>query len=249
MARTRRKLPEDSELQARDRLLLAAAQLLDEARGGTVSTRQIIDRARVRAPTLYHHFGSKQALLDAVVSHGFTEFLRERRAAGATTDAIADIREGWDSHVSFGLEFPSAYTHIYGNVRAGVPCGVADHVRAHLLAALEPAAQQGRLRVSPADAAADILAASSGVTLALIQQPASERDLHLSDRVRDSVLAAVTTGMQPSTPAGGRGSIAAALATVSTALENEASLFTVGERALMRELLARLAGEETTVPS
>ena len=131
----------------------------------------------MRAPTLYHHFGSKQALLDGVVSHGFKEFLRERRSAGGTTDPIDDVREGWDNHVAFGLEFPSAYVHIYGNVRPGVPCGVAEDVRAHLLEALEPAARQGRLRVSSAEAAAHILAASSGVTLTLIQQPQGERDL------------------------------------------------------------------------
>src|SRR5712671_3236961 len=128
---TSRTSADRRDLATRDRLLLAATQLLDEAAGGPVSTRQIVDRAGVRAPTLYHHFGSKQALLDAVVSHGFTEFLRARRAAGGTSDPIDDIREGWDNHVAFGLEFPSAYAHIYGNVRAGVPCGVADDVRAH----------------------------------------------------------------------------------------------------------------------
>jgi AcrR family transcriptional regulator len=194
----------------------------------------------VRAPTLYHHFGSKQALLDAVVSHGFTEFLRRRRAAGGTTDPIDDVREGWDNHVAFGLEFRSAYAHIYGNVTPGVRCGVADDVRAHLLEALEPAAQQGRLRVSPAEAAAHILAASSGVTLTLIQQPASERDLSLSDRVRDSVLAAIATGTPPAAPATTDRSLKSAAGTLSTALD-DADVLTPGERALMHELLARLA--------
>src|SRR6202049_456349 len=168
-----------ADLQARDRLLLAASQLLDEAKGGPVSTRQITERAGVGAPTLYHHFGNKGALLDAVVSHGFTEFLRKRRPAGATTDPIDDVREGWDNHVAFGLEFPSAYTHIYGNVKTGIPCGVAAIVAAQLLEALEPAAQQGRLRVSPAEAAADILAASSGVTLTLIQTKAGWRHTNM----------------------------------------------------------------------
>ena len=70
------------DLATRDRLLLAAAQLLDEAAGGPVSTRQITQRAGVRAPTLYHHFGSKQALLDEVVSHGFKEFLEVKAVMG-----------------------------------------------------------------------------------------------------------------------------------------------------------------------
>src|ERR1700752_1331038 len=111
------------DLATRDRLLLAATQLLDESAGGPVSTREIPERAGVRAPTLYHHFGSKQALLDAVVSHGFKEFLRSR-GASKSRDPLDDIRAGWDSHVAFGLEFPGAYAHIYGNVKPGVSCGV-----------------------------------------------------------------------------------------------------------------------------
>ena len=51
---------------ARDRLLLAAAELLEA--GSAVSTRAVCDRAGVQAPTLYHHFGSKQGLIDAVAS-------------------------------------------------------------------------------------------------------------------------------------------------------------------------------------
>ena len=224
----------DGDLQARDRLLLAATQLLDEAAGGQVSTRQITERAGVRAPTLYHHFGSKQALLDAVVSHGFKEFLQNRSADSG--DALEDIRAGWDNHVAFGLEFPSAYAHIYGNVKPGVRCGVTDDVRAHLLKALQPAAEQQRLRVSAAEAATQILAACSGVTLTLIQQPPGERDLGLSERMRESVIAAIahTSTTAPETTRH-------ALHTLSSALENARSPLSAGERALMRELLARLA--------
>jgi hypothetical protein len=66
---------------------------------------------------------------------------------------------------------------MYGNVKRGVPWGVVGDVRTMRLDALEAAAQQRRLRVSPAEAAAHVLVASSGVTLSLIQQPLSERDL------------------------------------------------------------------------
>src|SRR5258705_3528718 len=105
--------PDRKDFAARDRLLLAATQLLEEAGGGAVSTREITERAGVRAPTLYHHFGSKQALLDAVVSHGFKEFLRSRRAGSDSNDPLEDVRAGWDSHVSFRLEVSGAYAHNY----------------------------------------------------------------------------------------------------------------------------------------
>jgi AcrR family transcriptional regulator len=243
MAPPQRATLDHGDLQARDRLLLAATQLLGEAGGEPISTRQITERAGVQAPTLYHHFGSKQALLDAVVSHGFKEFLKNRRAAGGGGDPIDDIREGWDSHVAFGLEFPSAYAHIYGNVKPGVPCGVVEDVRAILLDALEPAADQGRLLVSPAEAADHILAASSGVTLTLIQQPSDERDLGLSTRVRDSVLTALTTDDRLSEPAVDDDSFGAAVSTLSAALDRDAGALSPGEQALMRELLARLGDE------
>jgi AcrR family transcriptional regulator len=224
--------------RARDRLLLAATRLLDEAAGGPVSTRQITERAGVRAPTLYHHFGSKQALLDAVVSHGFKEFLRQRQRDIAQGDPLDDVRAGWDNHVAFGLEFPSAYAHIYGQVKPGVRCGVTEDVKEHLLTALEPAAAQGRLCVPAAEAATQILAACSGVTLTLIQQPQDERDPDLSDRMRESVLASITGGSERA-PTTARD----ALRSVSNALDRDDGRLSAGERALMRELLARLADE------
>ena len=239
---TSRTSADRRDLATRDRLLLAATQLLDEAAGGPVSTREITERAGVRAPTLYHHFGSKQALLDAVVSHGFKEFLRSRRASSKNSDPLEDIRAGWDSHVAFGLEFPGAYAHIYGNVKPGVPCGVTEDVRAHLLKALQPAAIQRRLRVSPAEAATRILAACSGVTLTLIQQPASERDLGLSEGMRESVLASISDvpmEMAARHTPGARQALESVAATI-----DDANTLTAGERTLMRELLARLAGDE-----
>src|SRR6476661_2062480 len=93
----------------------------------------------------------------------------------------------------FGQEHPAFYAHIYGAVQPGVPCGVIAGVEEMLLDALKPAARQGRLRVSPAVAASEILAASVGVTLSLITRPAGTADLALSDRVRDAVLDAITT--------------------------------------------------------
>jgi AcrR family transcriptional regulator len=234
--------PDRKDFAARDRLLLAATQLLDEAAGGRVSTREITERAGVRAPTLYHHFGSKQALLDAVVSHGFKEFLRTRRAGSDSNDPLEDIRAGWDNHVAFGLEYPGAYAHIYGNVKPGVPCGVTEDVRVHLLEALQPPASQGRLLVSAAEAATQILAACSGVTLTLIQQPPAERDLGLSGRMRESVLASISdvpTETSPPNPPAAR----EALESVAAAIDEADSPLTIGERTLMRELLARLADE------
>lgn len=226
---------------SRDRLLLAAAHLLDEASGADISTRAIVELAGVQAPTLYHHFESKQGLLDAVVSHGFRQFLKVRRSLGAPSDdPIADIREGWDSHVLFGLEHPNFYAHVYGHVRPGQPCGVIAEVEAMLLEALQPAARHGRLVVAPETAAKEILAASTGVILALIQQPLDERGLELSHRVRDAILENIAPGAPRDTKTGQTSTAGAAIALRSLLGEAVPSLSET-ETALLRDWLGRLA--------
>jgi AcrR family transcriptional regulator len=211
----------------RDRLLLAAAELLEAAQGTEVTTRAITDRAGVQAPTLYHHFGSKRGLEDAVVTHGFKQFLAEREAGGGSSDPLDDLREGWDLHVRYGLEHPYFYALIYGRAIPGQPCGVVAEVEAMILRALQPAARAGRLRVAPEQAAREILAASTGVVLTLITQP--DGDLSLSNEVRDAVLARIVTASGP---------VAEAAAALDGVLGQ--SELSEAETALLREWLRRL---------
>ncbi|MDA0173304.1 TetR/AcrR family transcriptional regulator [Solirubrobacter taibaiensis] len=211
---------------ARDRLLTAAAELLDAAQGAEVSTRAITERAGVQAPTLYHHFGSKRGLEDAVVTHGFKRFLADREAAGSGGDPIEAIRRGWDLHVRYGVEHPTFYGLIYGQVTPGKPCGVVAEVEAMILRALQPAAAAGRLRVPAEQAAREVLAASTGVVLTLITTGA---DASLSEDIRDAVLARLVIAEGP---------VAEAAAALDAVLD-DASL-SPGELILMREWLHRL---------
>lgn len=217
----------------RDRLLLAAGQLLHEADGGPVSTRAICERAGVQAPTLYHHFGSKQGLLDAVVNYGFTQYVQAPSAEG---DPVDRIRAGWDRHVEYGLAHPAFYVLLYGQIEPGVPCNLTSSAEALLLELFTPLARDGRLRVEAAEAARQFAAANSGVTLSLIAQPEESRDLAMSAQVRESVLA----GLLAEPPAAGSsvGTLAVAL---STALTDNVDALTTTERQMLREWLHRLA--------
>ena len=172
---------------ARDRLLKAAAQLLDEAKGTPVSTRAVCDLAGVQAPTLYHHFGSKQGLFDAVVEYGFGQYVRATNRRG--DDPVDDLRHGWDDHVRYGLDNPSFYVLLYGQIAPGKPCAVTSVAETRLLELLTEIAQQGRLRVTPAVAAGQFVAANVGMTLHLIAQPEGRADLSLSRELRDNVIA------------------------------------------------------------
>src|ERR1700736_395183 len=177
--------------QTRDRLLLAAAELMHESGEPTVSTRAVCERAGVEAPTLYHHFGSKQGLIDAVIQHGFNQYVDPESAHDRALDPIDAIRHGWDRHVRFGLENPRFYALLYGNVERGKPCAITSPALARLTQLLAAVARIGRVRVAPADVAAQLLAANVGVTLSLIAQPEDATDLALSDHVREAALAGV----------------------------------------------------------
>jgi len=217
----------------RDRLLLAAGQLLHEAQGGPVSTRAICERAGVQAPTLYHHFGSKQGLLDAVVNYGFTQYVQAPEPGG---DPVDRIRAGWDRHVGYGLENPQFYVLLYGQIEPGVPCNLTSSAEAMLLELFTPLARDGRLRVDAAEAARQFAAANSGVTLSLIAEPEESRDLAMSAQVREAVLA----GLLAERPAEGS-SVGALAVALSTALEDDVDELTTTERHLLREWLHRLS--------
>jgi AcrR family transcriptional regulator len=224
---------------ARDRLLNAAAQLLDEAKGKPVSTRAVCDLAGVQAPTLYHHFGSKQGLFDAVVEYGFGQYIRVTNPRGG--DPVDDLRHGWDDHVRYGLDNPSFYVLLYGRIAPGEPCAVTSVAEAKLLELLIEIARQGRLRVTPAVAAGQFVAANVGMTLHLIAQPEGRADLALSRELRDNVIAGLIRPAPAVTSEASREVVENAQA-LADALDADAgrSGLSAGELLLMREWLDKL---------
>jgi AcrR family transcriptional regulator len=225
---------------ARDRLLVAAADLLDAAHGGEISTRAICQTAGVQAPTLYHHFGSKQNLLDAVITHGFKAYLAEQAESPDVADPIERIRRGWDLHVRYGIENPNFYVRIYGRTIPGEPCGVVSEVEAMILRALQPAARARRLRVPPERAARQILAASTGVVLTLLSHPANDAELSLSEDVRDALLASITVAGRRRAGGDAATTTGSAAIALRAALADEAGPLSPAEAALLDDWLSRL---------
>jgi AcrR family transcriptional regulator len=220
----------------RDRILQAAARLLAESGGAPVSTRAVCAAAGVGAPTLYHHFGDKDGLLDAVVGYGFERYLAEKRTRTSTGDPVEDLRLGWDVHVEFGLAQPAFYALMYGAGRRAGPASEEAH--RILLGTTEKVARAGRLRVPVKTAAYMIRAACMGVTLTLIASGGDDQDL--SARTREAVLAAVTTDQAEDHPS----SVSAMAIALTSALDGHAPrTLSAAEAALLREWLTRIAVE------
>lgn len=164
--------------------------------------RAVCDAAGVKMPTLYHFFGSKQGLVDAVVERGFEMYLAEKGSHESSGDPIQDIRAGWDAHVAFGLANTGFYTLMYGKIRPGYSPPHQDRPSEMLRSLTRRAADVGRLVVSPDQAAAHVLACNIGVTLRQIVL--AEEDRELSVAAREGAIAAITgSGVQSFTLEGG----------------------------------------------
>jgi len=164
-------------------------------------------------------------------------------ASDADADPITAIRDGWDLHLRYGIANPTFYSRIYGRAVPEQPCGVVSEVEAMLLRALQPAAAQGRLCVAPEHAAREILAASTGVILTLISQPADQRDLALSHHVRDPILDRITTTSLDSaqTDTTAKSSLTSAAIALSAAPTHDPAALTDGELVLLKEWLTKLS--------
>ncbi|MFD6158747.1 TetR/AcrR family transcriptional regulator [Nocardia sp. NPDC060256] len=232
------------QVTTRTRLLDAAAQLLAESSGSQITTRAICELAGVQAPTLYHHFGDKQGLLDAVASYGFEQYLTAKRTSTPSEDPLADIRHGWDQHVGFAVANPALYAVMYGQVVPGKRPAPAADAEALLLALLTRAAGQGRLTTTPQTAADLILATNVGVALALITMPPDQRDTTLSDRTRDAILAAIAVSDTPTAATKSdtdRSTASRSAIALHAALADGTSRLSTNETSLLKDWLRRLA--------
>lgn len=174
------------QLAPRVRIIEAAGRLLRASADGEVSTRDICREAGVTAPTLYHHFGDKSALLDEVVADGFERYLERKHGLTQGGDPADELRSGWDMHVTFGLTHPSHYRLMFGNPGSGITPAAAAAARQELRNIVTRWEKVGRL-AAPIDTAADVLQATAvGVTFQLIAMGGTV-DHPLSQQIRDMV--------------------------------------------------------------
>ncbi|WP_199440952.1 TetR/AcrR family transcriptional regulator [Umezawaea beigongshangensis] len=215
-----------------------ATTLLGEVGASAISVRDVCRAAGITAPTLYHHFGDKQGLLEAVAATGFERYLAEKRRHGPSEDPLVDLRVGWDSHVGFGLAHPAFYELMYANTGRGTRAAAQEGLQV-LHGILVRLAEQGRLRMTPREAVLTIHAACVGTTLILLSAQDDPAHEGLSHRVRDAVFAAVVE--EPGSPRDRENALAIQVRALRATLSVQSDLpLSAGERLLLTELLVRL---------
>ena len=103
----RRRL--QSRAEARRAILDATEALLVEDGFEAFSMRRLADRCGYTAPTIYHYFGDKQRLIDALLDERFRVLTRSLKRAQANGDPIENLRAFSFAFARFGLRNPTFY--------------------------------------------------------------------------------------------------------------------------------------------
>jgi AcrR family transcriptional regulator len=110
--------------QARRAIIEAAEALMLEGDGDDFSIRRVATRCGYSAPTIYHYFGDKDGLIDALLEERFGELARLVRERKSGADPAEDLREVARTYVEFGVRNPSVY-RLLMNTRGGTQRRVA----------------------------------------------------------------------------------------------------------------------------
>lgn len=217
----------------RQRLIDAARLLLAEHTDREPSTRELYELAGVAAPTLYHHFGTKEGLLEAVVEQAFSTYVERKSTVPDTGDLLADFAAGWDMHIDFGVQNPVLYRLMYGSA-GGRRCGAAQKADAELRRQLTRFADEGLLQTSVDEAVGMTTAMAIGCVIQLVHD-GSLANGFMAQTMRAALIAKLTGSSAQTEDPG----LAARL--LLTRLGSAADLFSPPEEALLRQWLRTVA--------
>lgn len=229
-------------VRTRERVLDAAAELLNREGRTALSTRAVSAAAGIQPPTLYRLFGDKAGLLDALAAHGFAQYLAGKQALEETDDPVADLRRSWDLHVGFGLSRPACYIPMFGEGRRRGFAEAGAETMGMLRRNVARIAAAGRLRMS-VDRATWLLHANGvGAVLSLIALPPHERDPDLPAAAFEHVLRTLTLTVDGDDAADARSGVAGRAAALREALRiSGTTVLTRSESTLLTDWLDRLA--------
>ncbi|MBA3947952.1 MAG: TetR/AcrR family transcriptional regulator [Herpetosiphonaceae bacterium] len=123
---------------ARDDIIAVSRAIIEDEGVAQLTIRRIAETIHRTQPAVYQHFSSKDALLEAVVTDGFTalaeRLTRATRGGKASLPAIAN------AYVGFGRERPRLYDVMFVGppaitFAAGAATPIPAHTAFHIIAA------------------------------------------------------------------------------------------------------------------
>lgn len=102
------------ERGTRDRTLDAAAQLLRDEGPASLTVRRIAAAAGLSTMAIYHHFGGKDGLVEALYVDGFRALEEALSAVPRTDDPVADVEALALAYREVAMRRPGYYEVMFG---------------------------------------------------------------------------------------------------------------------------------------
>jgi len=181
--------------ETRQQILTAGEALLVENGDDAFSIRALAERSGYTAPTIYHHFGDKDGLIEALVEMRFADLADEVEKASTAADPLDRQRAVSRAWLEFARSNQALYRLLFSRVRDGrdaLPSPSVERARLLMSAPMDELARTGRLQVSDPDAAR---AALFCLTHGLTSLGALRPEFELSPEVLDEIIDAMLRGL------------------------------------------------------
>lgn len=139
--------------ETRQRILDAARELFVERGPEATSMRAIADRIEYTPTAIYHHFESKDALLQECCAADFGHLLNHFRRVASVEDPIERLRRIGEAYVDFGIQHPMHYQFMFMTVEWGIEQAATElhydpneDAYAFLVSAVADAMAKGRFK-------------------------------------------------------------------------------------------------------
>ena len=175
---------------ARRAILDATEEILLEVGYDDFSIRRLVERCGYAAPSIYHYFGDKDGLLDALIEERFAKLIAQLKRVPRGPDPVANIRGLALSFVRFGLKNPTHFRLLF-TPRAGdeIPPPSGEEARKYIEATLVALWESGRLRTGDAQTAGQALhVLCQGLVWSRISRPQGDWSKTLTEDSIDALL-------------------------------------------------------------
>ncbi len=184
--------------QARRAILDATESILVE-NGGECSMRSLVRQCGYTAPTIYHYFGDKEGLLDALLEERFERLLARVRRIELGSNAVVNLKLMAEAFLRFTRQNLDFYRLILtsGNRRDRTPPS-AEAAREIMEAPLRQLEREGRLRsVDGATAGQALWALLHGLNALQLSRPDFPWSRDLFDVAFDALLRGLLRDASP----------------------------------------------------
>jgi len=181
--------------EARRAILDATEALLIESNGSDFSIRALGQRCGYSAPTVYHYFGDKDGLIDALLEERIDGLAEELECVAPVGDTLLDLRATLLTYVEFSASNPSFSRLMWTLSRKGesrVPPAI-ERVKECISGPMRKLIESGRIKDFEEGVAGQILwALIHGLVSLRLTEPAVDWSPDLAERSLDTLLAGMS---------------------------------------------------------